>query len=279
MQHSIIFPNTVVIAACLSTFACTQATSTGGTSVDVSDSAVADASSDTAGTPVDTSGSDAAIDVQADALATDGAADVAEIADSVGKKCNPVKQDCPDPTLNCQIIKSGTSYTAACEAQEGDPIANPGDSCTRSSAGHDNCAVGSTCFPNGANGAFACRKFCAADSDCEAGEKCAAVTQKSPYFGVCYPTCTTFSVDCGKDTCANAFYDNDGKSGFVGCRISGTGKVGGACKSQFDCGANMVCGGGSGGFTCYAMCDATHACATGKCGPPPGPPNGTQICN
>lgn len=203
----------------------------------------------------------------------------ASLPDSAGAMCDPVKQDCADPSLKCTFIKVGQNHVAACEPSNGDPPAQEGDACTRGPIGSDNCVNGTHCFPNGGSALLACRKLCATDSQCAANAKCVAVTDQSPYFGVCYPGCALFGTDCGGGTCANSFGDNDGVNTFEGCRNAGAAGIGQSCGAQWDCQANMNCSGAGGVFTCHPICDSTHSCAdAGACTPQAGLPNGGGAC-
>jgi hypothetical protein len=199
------------------------------------------------------------------------------LPDSAGTPCNPVKQDCADPSLKCSIVKVGQSNIAACAPSNGAPPAQDGDPCTRGPIGVDNCVKGTHCFPNGSSALLACRKTCATDSDCAAGAKCAGITQRAPYFGVCFPECTLFGAGCGGGTCSNAFDNNDRVNTFEGCRNVGAAGLGESCSAQWDCKADMSCFGSP--FTCHLMCDATHACGdAGTCTSVTGLANGGGEC-
>lgn len=215
----------------------------------------------------------------ADSDAADAGGDTA-LPDSAGTACNPVKQDCADPSLKCNFIIDGTSRVAACEPSNSDPVAQEGDSCTRDQVGIDNCVKGTHCLPNGGSGLFACRKMCATDSQCAAGAKCSGITTQSPYFGVCHATCTPFGTDCGGGTCANSFFDNDGVNSFEGCRNVGSAGIGQSCGVQWDCKADMNCLGLTpNSFTCHSMCDNAHPCGdAGACVAFAGLPNGGGTC-
>lgn len=218
-------------------------------------------------------------DAGTDADSLDAGAD-ASLPDSAGAPCNPVKQDCADPSLRCKYISDGKNHTAACEPSNGDPPAQEGDVCTRGELGIDNCVIGTYCFNNGGSGALACRKTCATDAQCGAGAKCTGITTKAPYFGVCYPTCTPFGTDCGAGTCANSFADNDGVNSFDGCRSVGTTGVGQSCGAQWDCKPDMNCTGLTpNSFTCNPMCDDAHPCGdAGACFPFSGLPKNGGVC-
>lgn len=205
-----------------------------------------------------------------------GAPDV--LGDTLDQPCDPVKQDCADPALRCQLIFLDGDWVTGCEAAEGSALVNEGQACTRTNAGHDNCVNGSTCLPDGVT-ERSCHKICAKDSDCSSGSKCSAVTTIAPYFGACVKSCAPFSTECSGATCSDEQLDNTQLNVFEACRPIGTGAVGSPCKSAYDCGPNMNCQ-GSGNFTCKAMCDDAHPCVTGTCkkSSPGALPNNGGLC-
>jgi hypothetical protein len=200
--------------------------------------------------------------------------------DAVDSPCNPLKQNCADPSLNCQFVKFSNGEAAACEPIDDGPVAQLGDACVRSDIGHDNCAIGGHCMPNGSFYDYICRAFCAQDSDCPTGQRCAATTATQPYLGNCFATCTPFSDECGKLDCANSLTNNDHMTLFDGCRVVGKGAAGDACKAQWDCGKDMNCKGSNGKYFCHLMCDDAHPCpGGGKCNVRPDLPNNGGNCN
>ena len=56
-----------------------------------------------------------------------------------------MKQNCPDPALNANIVKVGTDNVAACTAGYGDSTGQIGETCTRNAAHDDDCAKGLHC--------------------------------------------------------------------------------------------------------------------------------------
>ena len=203
-----------------------------------------------------------------------GAPDV--LGDTVGAPCDPIKQDCVDPTLRCQIIRSGVDFVTGC-APPWEPAKNQeGQVCSRTKPGFDDCVKGFSCLLDGVT-ATSCHRLCAKDSDCGPGAKCGAITTVPPYYGLCWKTCTPFGTECAASSCAGAHFDNDQQTLFESCREVGAGALGSSCQAQFDCAADMNCQGNS-GFTCKAMCDDMHACDGGSCTKSKGLPNDGGIC-
>jgi hypothetical protein len=203
-----------------------------------------------------------------------GAPDV--LGDTVDTPCDPVKQDCVDPALRCQIIRSGTEYVTGCEPPW-DPAKNKeGEVCSRQKPGFDDCVKGQSCLLDGVT-ATSCHRLCAKDSDCAPGAKCGAITTAAPYYGLCWKTCAPFGTDCPGATCAGVHFDNEQPSSFEACREIGPGALGTSCAAQFDCAADMNCQ-GNGGFKCKAMCDDAHPCDGGSCVKSPGLPSDGGVC-
>lgn len=203
-----------------------------------------------------------------------GAPDV--LGDTVDTPCDPVKQDCADPALRCEIIRSGSQYLTGCEPPW-DPAKNQeGQVCSRMKPGYDDCVKGQSCLSDGVT-ATSCHRLCAKDSDCASGAKCGAITTIAPYYGLCWKTCTPFGTDCAGATCAGVHFDNDQTGAFEACREIGSGALGTSCNAQFDCAADMNCQGNA-GFKCKAMCDDTHPCDGGTCTKSPGLPNNGGVC-
>jgi hypothetical protein len=154
----------------------------------------------------------------------------------------------------------------------------------------DNCKAGLTCDNDGPGNAWKCRKFCAADSGCTGGQKCADVLGAGTW-GWCLPPCTPFGTDCPNgDSCAVGMLDvtnPDGNTGFFVCKTPGAGTAFGAsCAADLDCGPNLVCD--TTNNWCTPICDTTHACtmkaptdASGiqTCMPFTGLAGGGGVCN
>jgi hypothetical protein len=199
--------------------------------------------------------------------------------DALDTPCDPIKQDCADPSLRCQIIYSGGEYRMGCEPPW-DPAVNlEGQVCSRTSPGHDDCVNGLSCLSDGVT-ATSCHRICAKDSDCAPGSRCGAITTIAPFYGLCWNSCRPFAGDCSDaSTCAGPHVDNDQSSpfSFESCREVGAGELGSSCTAQYNCAADMNCQ-GMGGFKCKAMCDATHLCEAGTCTIFPGLPNAGGLC-
>jgi hypothetical protein len=232
------------------------------------------------------SGDAAATDSADVAAAQDSATDAAvqdvepaDVPDSVGFSCNPILQDCPDPTLDCAFMHTTPGYAAICVVPN-DPGGGgaEGESCAGTLENND-CARGLDCSHGEQAKAFVCRKFCAKDSQCDADQRCASVTQVGkPYFGICLPSCDLFGSDCPTGTTCSAMYLNVDQSSFlVTCRPIGPGAAGASCKVSADCGAGMACQ-GKNGFHCTPLCNAGHPCGTGACTPKKGVPDQGGLC-
>lgn len=207
---------------------------------------------------------------------------VADVAtDATGASCDPVKQDCPDPSLKCTVVLVSGKYLAQCEAPTGLGLVQLGQPCDRTSPGHDNCMKGLACVPDSAT-AYTCKKLCATDTECGAGNQCGRLTSAAPYSGVCWKTCTPFGTDCVMgETCAGLHLTADGKADFESCRPTGTAAIGDMCTAQFDCAADLNCQGSSTTmFTCKPLCDDTHACDSdaGTCKHFAGLPSNGGLC-
>lgn len=178
-------------------------------------------------------------------------------------------------------MTSGGATATACFVPSG--TAAKGDACSVGITGQDvevpgddTCAAGLFCSGLG-NGAFnpnvippaprVCRELCSVTHPCGTDEVCADVTGQG--VGLCVPTCTLFDdATCAAGTCAALGIDvaDDGSTPSTLaqpiCRRVGTVADGDACASTDDCVAGTVCTTQS---VCRALCDATHACATGTC--------------
>ena len=209
-----------------------------------------------------------------------GAPDV--LGDTLGAPCNPVTQDCADPSLRCHVVFVGGDYVTACQPPwkppGGGPLHAEGEVCNRLKPGLDDCVNGSYCIKIARDTAkTACLRFCAKDSDCAPGGKCAVHTTSGPSFGLCWRACTPFGTECGSDTCAWPHYHIDGVSTFESCREVASGAVGDTCKQPYDCAADMHCQGEL-NLVCTAMCDDSHPCDGGTCRPDRGLPNNAGVC-
>jgi hypothetical protein len=220
-------------------------------------------------------------DAEPEAEPTDDAGAPDVLADTIDTPCDPVKQDCVDPSLRCQIIYVGNQYLTGCEPSWRPPgggvLHGEGEVCNRLKPGIDDCERGFHCIKDGADiAATSCRKFCAKDSDCGQDAKCGAITTAGPSYGLCWSTCTPFTGECGSGTCAGAHYSIDGVNTFESCREIGKGALGTSCKAQYDCATDMNCY-GKDAFVCTAMCDDGHPCDGGTC-TPNGVANNGGVC-
>jgi hypothetical protein len=227
-------------------------------------------SSSTASSPADGGTGDAQAPAE-DA----GAPDV--LGDTINAHCDPVKQDCADPALRCQIISLGGEYVTGCQPPWDPAVNKEGEICSYRKTGYDDCVKGLHCMPDGVT-ATACRRFCQRDSDCGAGSKCGAITTVAPYFGACWKPCAPFSADCPGGTCSSPHTGIDQSNTFEACREIGAGGLGTSCKAQWDCAADLNCQGRN-GFQCKPMCDDAHPCGDGgTCTTYPGLANNGGAC-
>ena len=198
------------------------------------------------------------------------------LADSLNAPCDPIKQDCVDPSLRCAIVYLGGEYVTGCQPPWEPAKNKEGEVCSRTAPGHDDCVKGLNCLPDGVT-ATSCHKICAADLDCGPGGKCGAITTTPPYYGVCWRACTPFTAECPSATCSGAHLDVDQSTLFEACREIGAGVLGSSCTAQFDCAEDMNCQ-GKAGFKCKAMCDDAHPCDGGTCAKSAGLPNNGGVC-
>ena len=202
-----------------------------------------------------------------------GAVDMTMSGDFSAKTtCDLVAQDCPG-TESCQFIQAAGIVAAdshACLPTRGSN--QLGQSCTRVSFGNDDCAKGLVCTLRGSGPTnLLCRKWCHADTDCQAGESCTGeVSQTFPTDGICLPTCTPFGGACPSSLNCSQFYQTTAsmtsKLIFVfACRTTGSVAIDGMCMSDFDCAPDSVClaidpANPAAGAVCRPLCDSTHLC-------------------
>jgi hypothetical protein len=87
------------------------------------------------------------------------------------------------------------------------------------------------------------------------------------YDGGNYTPCVAFSNACGVGMNCSAVVRINSADSLV-CKTPGTTAAGMPCNSDYDCVADVVCLPDKLGIVqnrCYALCDGTHACATGPC--------------
>jgi hypothetical protein len=180
--------------------------------------------------------------------------------DQGAMSCNPIKQDCP-VGQKCSIQTGRMASGAVCVPVTGS--VPDGQNCMRA-MGADNCAAGLECSRTGSTTmSSVCRKLCAADTDCDQGQKCALLSQNVPDFGICVPTCTPFSNGCGSNTCANLSFAIGSTQNapiiLFTCRTVGTGELFEACNRSSDCDKNLVCDPQA--MQCTPLCDmASNSC-------------------
>ncbi len=181
-----------------------------------------------------------------------------------GQMCDPVQQNCTNPAdPKCGLVVTGTGMMRMVSGQcEPDGTVARDMMCMLDqTTGMDNCVKGTRCTATGLpmGSSPVCRKFCGADSDCGAGQSC----RSSLGFGVCIPSCTPFSNECGAGaTCAAVQTDVASTMTkpvrFLSCRPTGTTALWDVCATSTDCGDNAVCARATG--LCTPLCDVTHAC-------------------
>lgn len=153
-----------------------------------------------------------------------------------------------------------------------------GETCTRGAAGlgHDDCAPGLFCsfigvLPPDRGGSRLCRAMCDADTACPGTERCARQVE-GPAMGFCGQPCDPFTACPSNMTCGDLYPSLEGDLAFfLVCRVTGAVALGGACATNYDCGADAICFDFLGPGSCLALCDATHPCAgTSQCQTPAG---------
>ena len=181
--------------------------------------------------------------------------------------CDVARQNCCNAnkcTAVGETVSGVDNYSvsaATCIPSSG--VGGEGDACTRTSAGHDDCASGLFCTTLGDPKLtdLHCRRLCLQSSiqsnqGCGASTSCFALMEVNvfPRVSVCLPGCRMFGNDCpaGQD-CSLVL--NNFLYGNLLCRSIGTTPIGGACKSSLECVAGAQCLG-----VCRLLCDATHPC-------------------
>jgi hypothetical protein len=194
--------------------------------------------------------------------------------------CNPVAQNCPDPSKKCTVTIGTRGNENRCLPING--MVATGQPCMRDATnmlGHDNCDKGNLCSPFGAWTATLdmrrCRAYCRAQGDCPQGYSCMVLGQPE---GICVPSCTPFGSECPNGfTCSDIYGSIDEVNTVITCRAIGAIPVGSACTDTSDCVADSWCNSG----LCLALCDATHPCPAGKScrtTSTPGLPNMAAFC-
>jgi hypothetical protein len=179
--------------------------------------------------------------------------------------CDPTDPlTCDAPLPKCAAMNLGGGLQPLCIPQTGS-VAEDQPCAPPATFGQDTCAPGLVCTTLDTPASQpACRKFCAASTDCEPAQSCVfllTVTNVSNY-GICATSCEVFSDTCDAgETCAVDF-SVDQVSWAPHCRAEGPGAPGALCGGADDCGANALCQSPDGGnAVCQALCDASHPCA------------------
>jgi len=183
--------------------------------------------------------------------------------------CDPIKQDCTDPTQKCAIVTSMGKTAANCVTPAPGMVAEGGACMRAMGAGMgDNCDKGLTCQRvgggggGGGGGTSVCRKICKSDGDCTGGAKCTSAGGQASTYGACTPTCTLLGTDCGTGmTCGTFAVDIASTTAQViavpVCRATGATPAYGDCMRASDCVANTTCDGNG---KCAPICDGSHIC-------------------
>jgi len=179
---------------------------------------------------------------------------------AAGGMCDLIKEDCP-PGDKCVVVNMMMMTTTQCVMTVGS-VAD-GQPCMRGMGGApDDCAAGLACTTRGASAMSpVCRKYCAADGDCDQGQKCSLLSTRLTNVGVCIPACQPFGSDCGSLTCATTAQaigsTMQNPKIFWTCRAAGATPAFGQCQRSSDCAADLVCDQSG---TCVPLCDDSHAC-------------------
>jgi hypothetical protein len=204
------------------------------------------------------------------------------IAEATEVCCDPIAQDCQDPSARCQMVygKTGSSVSA-CIPVTG--AAGEGEACARVSEettaiGRDDCAAGLFCVnwsqPTASD--RACRALCTSDASCGAGRGCRHMAGSVPPAGLCVETCDLFADPSGCPANNGCFVqtDNEWRNGaFVQaafCAVPHATYVEGQdCSFPNDCAPGLACLwlATATKFVCQRLCDGAHPCATGTCAP------------
>jgi hypothetical protein len=183
-------------------------------------------------------------------------------------ECDLAAQDCPTEELpKCveRVLGERGMPANRCVALTG--TKQRGQACTRSSAadgtGIDDCDVGLFCSSVTDGPTYQCRKLCAGDGDCAAGEVCPGPDSFSPNVeqSTCRKACTKGSDECGPgQTCPGGFCRAPPAAQYV--------ELGDACIYDDVCKPGLVC---NLFRVCAPLCDHTpeHACPPGYYCPNP----------
>ena len=178
----------------------------------------------------------------------------------------------------CTLVPTGGSnpaFMVGCDDLHGSLGAFASD-CRQPPENLDQCGPGLYCFAGREPDGRYCRPLCHADSDCPVEiDRCLWFLAGPPPTGLCAYECTLFGGDCpAESNCSNVNLDADMTTFWMGCKAPGNIAVGEACLDVYSCAADAYCW----DRTCRALCDSTHACATGACEPIPGLPAGGGVC-
>ena len=197
--------------------------------------------------------------------------------------CDLSAQDC-GAGRRCSIVTlAGNAQTTGCVPAG---ALAEGATCTLRDGrvGFDDCGGITQCSSHAMpTGTRACRRPCARDADCAAGDVCLLIPS-TPAAGLCRRRCTLFGSDCPADTTCR--FEASRRSALASpdlvavCSRVGGATAGQACTLPPDCAAGMVCSRAGGGAACAAMCDRTHPCEGGApCNESVGEsPEGRGVC-
>jgi hypothetical protein len=187
--------------------------------------------------------------------------------------CDPVQQNCAQPTPRCTVIQSMGQTQVACVAPTG--MQAIGAVCTRDAdlgVGFDDCAAGFCSSLGDPMATRRCRSFCKSDADCVGGGACVGPFSQQLREGFCAPRCAPFGGSCqsGQD-CSLIFADMDGATSYALCHNPGPQAAGQSCGNA-PCAAGLACLDPlkTGTPTCLALCDGAHPCTVGTCTAIPG---------
>lgn len=228
-----------------------------------------------------------ACDLGAENGAGSGCSDTCLVEDVCGNDIREASEECDDgntaagdgcsPTCSvetatsCELVpQSGCPAGQACdladEGRECRAVTAPGrvdSSCSSETA----CASGHHCLQDGA--ASYCLKFCASNSDCEAGARCASgLTDDAgvQVAKVCSNRCEVVDqTGCPALTGCIGIQNSAGD--YTECVAMGGTSDFQTCSSTLDCLPGALCANTSDGPLCLPYCELGSLCSSGLCTP------------
>jgi hypothetical protein len=182
----------------------------------------------------------------------------------------------------CDLVCQNCATSQKCSLDDRNQVACmpggrrlPGESC--GAAGADDCAAGSVCLAVTLDGAgSACFRYCRTDGDC-AGAGCTiAITGSSANAcGEAVSACTL--VPQGGCPLGTACFVVEAR-GDTGCHVAGSGGLGTACASDYDCLPGFACFQSPSG--CQRLCrtGVSSDCDGGSCSAVTGWTGDVGIC-